>query len=97
MQRTEKQLEKLVSNLCKLMSSGVICHVDGYNGLYVLNGLKCEDLVWYADFWSYNSKQNDVDTLSKIDVKLVTPYLKPIDKLNEFEKYVFSRMQDNSF
>jgi hypothetical protein len=95
-ERTEKQLETLVSNLCKGMLYGVICHVDGYNGLYVLNGLKCEDLVWYADFWSYNPKQNDVDTLSKIDVKLVTPYLKPIDRLNDFEKYVFCRMQDNT-
>lgn len=96
-ERTEKQLEKLVSNLCKLMSSGVICHVDGYNGLYVLNGLKCEDLGWYADFWSYTpNEKGDITTLSKIDVKLVTPYLKPIDKLNEFEKYVFCRMQDNT-
>ena len=47
-ERTEKQLEKLVSNLCKGMSYGLICHVDGYNGLYVLNGLKCEQQIKFS-------------------------------------------------
>lgn len=95
-ERSEIQLEKLVLKLCKSMPYGVICHVDGYNGLYVLHGLKCENMVWYADFWSYNPKPNKLDTLSKIDVKLVTPYLKPIDNLNDFEKYVFCEMQYNT-
>lgn len=91
--RTNRELDILLEDLFKRLPYNIICKVEDLDGLYVLHGLVCEDLEWYAELWSYNDFEYNI---SKISMKKITPYLKPIESMTENEKILFCRKQDNA-
>ena len=91
--RTERDLGILMEDLFKRLPYNIICKVENLKGLYVLHGLVCEDLEWYAELWSYNDFEYNI---SKISIDKITPYLKPIESMTENEKILFCHKQDNT-
>ena len=90
--RTNKENSILIEDIMKRLLYGLICQIEGYNGLFILHGLICEDLVWRADLCSYT----DGNCCVNISIDKITPYLKPIESMTENEKILFCHKQDNT-
>ena len=90
--RTNREKSILIEDIMKRLPYGLFCHIDGYEGVFILHGLVCKDLVWRADLWSHT----DCNCCVNISIDKITPYLKPIESMTENEKILFCRKQDNT-
>lgn len=92
MKNKEQRESLLLMNLTKLLPYSLICHVENDEDLYVLHGLVCEDMEWYAELWPYGISNKVIE---RANIKKIKPYLQPIDKLSEYEKDMFVQLQNN--
>lgn len=92
MKNKEQQESLLLMNLTKLLPYNLICHVENDENLYVLHGLVCEDMEWYAELWPYGIFE---EVIERVNIKKLKPYLQPINKLSEYEKDMFVQLQNH--
>ena len=92
MKNKEQQESLLLMNLTKLLPYNLVCHVENDENLYVLHGLVCEDMEWYAELWPYGILE---EVIERVNIKKLKPYLQPINKLSEYEKDMFVTLQNN--